>query len=531
MATMMNEALQMVWDWGQSHGLVFNPTKTVVCMFEPDRRYKHEPIVRMGGEELVYSKVVKYLGITLDKRLSWAQHVEGRINKCSYLLNKLSRTVGREWGFSPNRIKWVYTAVIKPKLMYGSMVWSHAVTPTSNKRLDRLQRKALNHMVGPSFKSTPTAGMEVMLGLPPLSLSIKEDALNSASRLGRPKMSWTGFGSKIARKGHLKSNWDELDSIEEVDFPSDTISPKLNWLENKKVDLPEVIIYTDGSRIDNIAGCAFAASKGDAIIAEEIIPLGDVTVFNAELIAIQHALLWLKNNSKQCKRCWIKSDSQSGIGAIFARYVTSKLVMEIGHNLAELRQQGYEIEISWIKGHANYTGNEYVDCLAKQGVEMFRDTSTLCPSIPISNKIIKRRIREAIDKKWDLRWRNNSQCSKTKQFLPSVDRSRQRLIKEFSRNSLALLTQVVTGHGNFRAHMWYMYPEDVDLMCQICGEQPETPWHIYNCPHISFQRQNEDDETEFQPRRLLQFFKGSIVPSIMESNRLELEKLIDKYKK
>ena len=346
-------------------------------------------------------------------------------------------------------------------------------------------------------------------------------------------MSWTGFGSQVRTKGHLKLCWDELNKIPEVDFPQDDIKPVRNWITNSKVSLPDVVIYTDGSRMDDIAGCAFAACKDDIVVAEEIVPLGDVTVFKAELIAIQHALLWLRNNNKKCKSCWIKSDSQSGISAIFAHYVTSKLVLEIGNLIAELRQQGYQIHISWIRGHANHTGNEYADCLAKQGVEMFGRTSFSSPNIPISNKIVKRRIREAIDKQWDKKWRNYTFCSKTKDFLPTVDRSRQKIIKELSRSSLALLTQIVTGHSYFRAHMWYMYPEDViDIDCQICGNEPETPWHIYNCPLIFFQRHSgESDGTEFKPRRILQYFRGNIIPSIMESNKLVLDKLINKYRK
>ncbi len=48
------------------------------------------------------------------------------------------------------------------------------------------------------------------------------------------------------------------------------------------------------------------------------------------------------------------------MSAILAHYVTSKLVLEIGNLVAQLRQQGYKFHISWIKGHANHTGNEYV---------------------------------------------------------------------------------------------------------------------------------------------------------------------------
>ncbi len=121
-ANLMTDALRSVWEWGQKHGLIFNPTKTVVCRFYTSRKCKSEPAVYMEGKQLANQDRVKYLGITLDKRLTWSKHVNERINKCSYLLNKMSRIVGREWGFTPAKIKWVYTAIIKPKLLYGSVV-------------------------------------------------------------------------------------------------------------------------------------------------------------------------------------------------------------------------------------------------------------------------------------------------------------------------------------------------------------------------------------------------------------------------
>ncbi len=120
----------------------------------------------------------------------------------------MNSVIGRELGLTPARAKWVYSAIIKPKLTYGCVVWAHAVTKSNEKKLDRLQRRALIHMIRPSFSSTPTKGMEVLFSLPPLLLSVEELALNAANRLGRPNMSWTGSGSKVDKVGHLKSRWD-----------------------------------------------------------------------------------------------------------------------------------------------------------------------------------------------------------------------------------------------------------------------------------------------------------------------------------
>ncbi len=70
------------------------------------------------GKKLAYQDKVEYGGFNLDKRLMWSKHVNERINKCSYLLKKIS-SVGREVNLTPAKIKWAYTATIKPKLLYG----------------------------------------------------------------------------------------------------------------------------------------------------------------------------------------------------------------------------------------------------------------------------------------------------------------------------------------------------------------------------------------------------------------------------
>jgi hypothetical protein len=40
MANMMTEALELVNGWGVSHGLTFNPAKTVITMFESGTKSK-----------------------------------------------------------------------------------------------------------------------------------------------------------------------------------------------------------------------------------------------------------------------------------------------------------------------------------------------------------------------------------------------------------------------------------------------------------------------------------------------------------
>ena len=66
--------LQLVLDelveWGRTCGLRFNPDKTVAVVFSRSREEFNE-FVTIEGKPIPYSDTVRYLGVILDKNLSW----------------------------------------------------------------------------------------------------------------------------------------------------------------------------------------------------------------------------------------------------------------------------------------------------------------------------------------------------------------------------------------------------------------------------------------------------------------------------
>jgi len=80
------------------------------------------------------------------------------------------RIVGKTWGITPRFAHWLYIAIaiVRPMLVYAAVVWWLRVDlSTTRTMLEHIQHLAYLVIAG-SIHTTPTADMEILLGLPPL---------------------------------------------------------------------------------------------------------------------------------------------------------------------------------------------------------------------------------------------------------------------------------------------------------------------------------------------------------------------------
>ncbi|KAH8338612.1 hypothetical protein KR074_001173, partial [Drosophila pseudoananassae] len=77
---------------------------------------------------LSLSDSAKYLGIMLDRKLDWKSNIMDRANKATIALYTCRKAISLKWGMSPKIVRWLYTAVIRPILFYGVVVWCPALT-------------------------------------------------------------------------------------------------------------------------------------------------------------------------------------------------------------------------------------------------------------------------------------------------------------------------------------------------------------------------------------------------------------------
>ena len=89
-------------------------------------------------------------------------------------------------------VKWIFTAVVKPRITHAALVWAHSAQAISKKqRLGQINRLA-SMMLTPTRKNAATTPLEIIHDLIPLELALQETALNAYHGLKlMTQASWT----------------------------------------------------------------------------------------------------------------------------------------------------------------------------------------------------------------------------------------------------------------------------------------------------------------------------------------------------
>ena len=121
------------------------------------------PHLTIKGMPIRLNNCPKLLGIYLDKKLRWKDHIEYIVEQCGKRINAIKAVAGREWGADTVTLRTFYIAFVRSKLTYCSEVWGSAAKTHINK-LQLIQSSALRICLG-CPKSTPTSAMEVELNV------------------------------------------------------------------------------------------------------------------------------------------------------------------------------------------------------------------------------------------------------------------------------------------------------------------------------------------------------------------------------
>jgi hypothetical protein len=85
---------------------------------------------------------VKYLGLHLDRRLTWHKHIFTKRKQLGLTFTKMHWLLGRQSKLSTTNKLFLYKTILKPIRTYGIQLWGTASTSNID-ILERFQSKAL----------------------------------------------------------------------------------------------------------------------------------------------------------------------------------------------------------------------------------------------------------------------------------------------------------------------------------------------------------------------------------------------------
>ncbi|GBM05438.1 Putative protein in type-1 retrotransposable element R1DM [Araneus ventricosus] len=169
--------------WCSENELAIPTEKTNYILFS---KMVRSPKITWNGYKINRVKSFKYLGIHVDDRLNWLEHINKQGEKAIKMQQNLKRIAGGNWGISQIRRRTLYKTVIERMLAHGSSAWCLNPTFKMKRKLSSIQRPFLLHISG-AYRTTPTAALQTLLGFSPLHMQLQfEVRFTSIYRLRIP---------------------------------------------------------------------------------------------------------------------------------------------------------------------------------------------------------------------------------------------------------------------------------------------------------------------------------------------------------
>jgi hypothetical protein len=141
----INCELDKVSTWIKVNKLTLNVMKTKAMIYHTVQRNINKPRILLDGHVVEYVDEFNYLGIVIDKHVTWKKHIDlisQKISRISGLINKLKHF------FPQNTLLTLYNTLVGPYLNYGVLLWGCRAG-----KLERLQKKLVRNITSSKYNA------------------------------------------------------------------------------------------------------------------------------------------------------------------------------------------------------------------------------------------------------------------------------------------------------------------------------------------------------------------------------------------
>ena len=144
----VNSAVKHIEKWMEANKLTINYTKSEY-MITTNKKLKHKLEIKINNICLTEDDSVKYLGVLIDKNLTWKPHtaaISTKIAKCSWALTRLKRYVNQK------TLLTVYYSIIFLYLQYCITTWG-SCSRSNLTPLVSLQKRIIRIISGADYRA------------------------------------------------------------------------------------------------------------------------------------------------------------------------------------------------------------------------------------------------------------------------------------------------------------------------------------------------------------------------------------------
>lgn len=144
-SALVQAELNKLDQWLKKWNVRVNPDKSKHITFA--LRRENCPSLQMNSTTIPASDTVNYLGIILDRRLTWKQHLKSKRQQLKIKTRKLHWLIGPRSKLNLNNKLRIYKCILKPVWTYGIQLWGTACRSNVD-IIERYQSKTLRLITG-----------------------------------------------------------------------------------------------------------------------------------------------------------------------------------------------------------------------------------------------------------------------------------------------------------------------------------------------------------------------------------------------